>query len=236
MTDISSSFSLSSIASLARKADPDRYVWALFLDSVARQRAFLALALNRELRKIPDLVSEPVLGQMRYQWWRESLSALAAGQVPPVHEILTPLFATLSAESGDKRSTLSPLQLLVDSCEAEFLAETPEACAEQRRAAAHHLAAFILPADSGCAPAMESYELMLAIARDVYPPDRIEEIVQQARGLARQVTTRPAKLLSALSCLYLEHLQHCQYDAAAIRQIMPHPARALVLFWKRLWI
>lgn len=236
MTDISSSFSASSVAGLARKADPDRYVWALFLDSAARQHAFLALAMNRELRKIPDLVSEPVLGQMRYQWWRESLSALARGQVPPVHEILTPLFATLSAEGGAKERVLSPLQSMVDSCEAEFLAESAEESAAQRRAAAHHLADFILPSDSGCAFAMESYELMLAIARDVYPSDRIEEVVQQARGLARQATTRPAKLLSALSCLYLEHLQHCRYDAAAIRQIMPHPARALVLFWKRLWI
>ncbi len=236
MTDISSPFSLSFLAGLARKADPDRYVWALFLEPVARQRAFLALALNRELRKIPDLVSEPVLGQMRYQWWRESLSALAAGQVPPVHEILTPLFSTLATENGDKNRVLSPLHLLIDSCEAEFLAETAEERTGHRRTAAHSLAAFILPSDSGCASAMEGYELMLAIARDVYPSDRIEGIVQQARELAAQATTRPAKLLSALSGLYLEHLQHCRYDAAAIRQIMPHPARALVLFWKRLWI
>ena len=67
-----------------RRDDPDRWLATLFLPEAARAPVHALLAFNGEIAKIRDLVSEPMLGEIRYQWWRDAMhrTAAAAGGNP----------------------------------------------------------------------------------------------------------------------------------------------------------
>ncbi len=56
-----------------------------------RRNALWALfAFNHEIAKTREVVSEPTLGFIRLQWWRDALEQLYAGNIPQ-HEVLTAL-------------------------------------------------------------------------------------------------------------------------------------------------
>ena len=57
--------------SLLRDADPDRYLACLWMPEQLRGPAAALYAFNAEITRIPALVSEPMPGEIRLQWWRE---------------------------------------------------------------------------------------------------------------------------------------------------------------------
>jgi 15-cis-phytoene synthase len=65
---------------IAREADPDRSLSALFAPRDARSDLFALYALNAELSRVAELVSEPGLGAIRLQWWREAIDRAASGE------------------------------------------------------------------------------------------------------------------------------------------------------------
>jgi len=65
---------------IARKADPDRAIAALFAPPEIRDDLFALFAFNAELARIADQVTEPGLGAIRLQWWREGIERVAAGE------------------------------------------------------------------------------------------------------------------------------------------------------------
>ncbi len=78
-----------------RKFDPDRYFSALFAPAQARPLLFALYAFNHELARIGELVREPMTGEMRLHWWRETLDGAREGQ-PRSHDVaraLAQLFA-----------------------------------------------------------------------------------------------------------------------------------------------
>ena len=74
-----------------KAVDPDRYRSALFADKSARERLMVLYAFHAELAKVPELVSEPMLGEIRYQWWRDCVEEIYAGKTVRKHEVATPL-------------------------------------------------------------------------------------------------------------------------------------------------
>ncbi|MGV1013933.1 MAG: phytoene/squalene synthase family protein [Methyloceanibacter sp.] len=58
---------------IARAGDPDRSLAALFAPPDARDDLFALYAFNVELARIAEQVSEPDLGAIRLQWWREAI-------------------------------------------------------------------------------------------------------------------------------------------------------------------
>lgn len=74
-----------------RQHDPDRFFMTLLQPSSVRHGLWVLLAFNYEVAKTREVVSDPTLGYMRLQWWREALQKLYAGNPPPAHEVLTPL-------------------------------------------------------------------------------------------------------------------------------------------------
>lgn len=64
-----------------RRDDHDRYLTALLLPAQARPDVVALYAYNNELAKTRESVSEPILGQIRLQWWRESLDGIYGGEV-----------------------------------------------------------------------------------------------------------------------------------------------------------
>ncbi len=81
-----------------RRNDRDRFLTCLFAPPDRREGMFGLFAFNVEVAKTREVVSQAMLGQIRLQWWRESLDELYAGKVRG-HEVLQCL-APVVAERG----------------------------------------------------------------------------------------------------------------------------------------
>jgi phytoene synthase len=105
-----------------RRHDRDRYQTALFAPA-GRHEALLALyAFNYEIARVRETVSEPMLGQIRLQWWREVLDAAYAGAPPRQHPVVLPL----SAAIRELALSRGYFDRLIDSRERD-LADAPPA-------------------------------------------------------------------------------------------------------------
>ncbi len=80
-----------------KEVDPDRCRAAVFGAKVQREALELLYAFHYELAKVPELVSEPMIGQIRYQWWRDALAEIYERRAVRQHEIATPLAALLTS-------------------------------------------------------------------------------------------------------------------------------------------
>ncbi|HLH10617.1 MAG TPA: phytoene/squalene synthase family protein [Methylovirgula sp.] len=72
---------------LLKRDDPDRWLACLFLPSHVRAHVEALYAFSLEIARVRQLVSEPMLGEMRFQYWREVLAGEHAGD--PVAAALT---------------------------------------------------------------------------------------------------------------------------------------------------
>lgn len=83
-------------AAAVRKHDPDRYFSALFAPADKRPFLFALTAFNHELAHIGESVREPMIGEIRLAWWRESLESARAGN-PRNHDVVRAMAATFAA-------------------------------------------------------------------------------------------------------------------------------------------
>ena len=71
----------SACESLVRESDPDRYFAALFAPADKRPHLFALYAFSLEIARVREAVSDPMLGDIRLQWWRDALQGEARGDV-----------------------------------------------------------------------------------------------------------------------------------------------------------
>ncbi|MGI9372926.1 MAG: phytoene/squalene synthase family protein, partial [Hyphomicrobiales bacterium] len=78
-------------ADLVKQFDPDRYLATLYAPDEKRSALFALYAFSLEIARIRESVSEPMLGEIRLQWWRDTLGAIYSGQSQehPVAEALS---------------------------------------------------------------------------------------------------------------------------------------------------
>ncbi len=124
--------SLSSVGALARAGDYDRYLSAVFAPAARREALFALIAFNHEIARIPEAVSEPMLGRIRLQWWREVLDAVYAGEPARRHEVALPLADAINARGLDR----APFDALLDAREADLESDGPADLAALERYAA----------------------------------------------------------------------------------------------------
>lgn len=82
---------LSAVAKTAHQGDPARFEAAMFAPPDRREDLFALIALNVELSRIPETVSEPILGEIRLQWWDDALGALFDERRKEGHEVIAAL-------------------------------------------------------------------------------------------------------------------------------------------------
>jgi phytoene synthase len=82
------------VAERARHQERERFLASLFAPPHLRRDLWALYAFNAEVARIPDTVSEPLLGRMKLQWWRDTLAAIAAGGGGPVGHPLAQALAT----------------------------------------------------------------------------------------------------------------------------------------------
>ena len=73
---------------LVKAQDEDRWLAAQYAND-GMSRGLLALwALYCEIRRIPGLVSEPALGEIRLRWWRDALDEILTGKSVRAHPVV----------------------------------------------------------------------------------------------------------------------------------------------------
>lgn len=70
---------ISHTAQEVKQYDYDRWLSSLFAPADKRDNLFAVQAFNTEIARIRETVSEPMLGDIRLQWWREALEGLKKG-------------------------------------------------------------------------------------------------------------------------------------------------------------
>ncbi len=104
-----------------RRHDPDRFATAMLAPPARREGLFSLYAFNLEIAKTREAVSEPMLGEIRLQWWREAIEGIYEG-TPRRHEVVQPL-AKLVAERGLTRQWFDDL---IDARAADLADDAPE--------------------------------------------------------------------------------------------------------------
>jgi phytoene synthase len=112
---------LSPVAALVRRHDRDRYQTALFAPADRREALFALYAFNYEIARVREAVTQPMLGQIRLQWWREAVAAAYAGVQPRYHVVAEPLAAVVR-DFGPSREHF---ERMIDTRERDLADEPP---------------------------------------------------------------------------------------------------------------
>ncbi len=72
------------MAELVRAADPDRYLSALYAPEDRRDALMALAAFNAEVAAVRDRISQALPGEIRLQWWRDTIAAGDEGTGHPV--------------------------------------------------------------------------------------------------------------------------------------------------------
>ena len=86
---------LNACAGLVQRGDPDRFLAAMAAPVAARRVLFPLYAMNVEVSRAPWVTQEPMIAEMRLQWWRDALEEIAGGDRIRRHEVVSPLAAVL---------------------------------------------------------------------------------------------------------------------------------------------
>ena len=81
---------LQACAALVERGDPDRFSATMAAPPTARESLFPLYAFNLEVARAPWVTQEPLIAEMRLQWWRDVVAAPASGAAL-AHEVAGPL-------------------------------------------------------------------------------------------------------------------------------------------------
>uniref|UniRef100_A0A1B6CD17 NADH dehydrogenase (Ubiquinone) complex I, assembly factor 6 n=1 Tax=Clastoptera arizonana TaxID=38151 RepID=A0A1B6CD17_9HEMI len=95
---------------LLRTHDYENFLCSLLLPNILRRSAFAIRAFNIEISKVQERVSDPKLGQMRFQFWQDTLEKLYK-EIIPQHPVALELFTAIKNHKLKKRH----LQQLITS-------------------------------------------------------------------------------------------------------------------------
>ena len=95
-----------------RAADIDRWLSSRFVADARLRADLIALyAFEAELMAIPARVTQPLLAEMRYVWWREQLDGVFAGIARKGHPVLEALTDVLARHTLDR----APFDALIEA-------------------------------------------------------------------------------------------------------------------------
>ncbi len=205
MPQIASVTAIDYCARQVQTGDRERFLLTMVLPAEARPALLAILAFHLEIARTREVVSEPLLGRIRLQWWREALDDLRAGTIRK-HEVIEAL-----AEVQEKLD-FGPLLALIDARETDLEPLPPATLAEFDAYAA---------ATGGA--------LAETLARCLGLPDRHAALsaeigaVHAQLGLLRAI---PFRARNNRIDLPLDVLGQHGTTARAVRDLVPSPALA----------
>lgn len=99
-----------------RRVDEDRWISSRYAPADKRRALTALYALAYELARVRLVVSEPGLGLIRFQWWRDAISEIEAGKPARAHDVCV----ALAEEMVAGRLKAGALQKLVDGFQDAF--------------------------------------------------------------------------------------------------------------------
>jgi 15-cis-phytoene synthase len=73
------SIAFEALRDAARQGEPDRYLAALLAAEPQRSALLAVAAFSAELRRVPAQVTDPGIGEIRLQWWRDAIEGFGSG-------------------------------------------------------------------------------------------------------------------------------------------------------------
>lgn len=156
--------SLEDCAARLGEQDPDRLGICLLAPATARPRLLTLYALNLELARAPLASNEPLIAEMRLQWWVDRFAEIGAGRMPR-HDLLTALAEAWGPENVPQFAALAEARR--GDCLHEPH-EGPDAVIEYVRASAlplTRLAAEALDVPEVALPAISAHAEGVGLAR-----------------------------------------------------------------------
>ncbi|MDP2765178.1 MAG: squalene/phytoene synthase family protein [Brevundimonas sp.] len=197
---------------VVRQADIDRWLSSRFVADEQRRADLIALyAFEAELMAIPARVTQPLLAEMRYVWWREQMDGVFAGAARKGHPVLEAL-TDVVARHGLERA---PFDALIEAHIGRVHGEP------------HDLDAFYVgPLQTG--------------VRVLAGPGFGEAVIEAGRrwGLAQTGRGDEAMALRPTANAALRNLPSAGFPAVAhaalVRRDTPEPVKRLRLVWATL--
>ncbi|KEJ89541.1 phytoene/squalene synthase family protein [Sulfitobacter donghicola] len=97
---------LNACAKIVERGDPLRFRTAMMAPVAQRGALFALYAFNVEVSRAPWVTSEPMIAEMRLQWWRDVLEEIAEGSPVRRHEVATPLAQAISPDQAKQLDDL----------------------------------------------------------------------------------------------------------------------------------
>jgi phytoene/squalene synthetase len=210
-------------------------------------------AFNYEIAKVRETVSDPTLGLIRLQWWRDALEGIYAGKEAPAHEVARALGEAIVAydlSSSEFENLLTARERDLDDAPMESLQALGHYAA-QTNAPLLRLAVKVcgetpgeaetIGAAYGLAGILRSVPFLARQGRcllpvDVNDPTALADTVRDVCGYAENLLKhKPANKMECVTArqarLWLGHIRALRYDVRDSRLILPPPFYAL-----RLWL
>ncbi|MGA7385666.1 MAG: phytoene/squalene synthase family protein [Methylocella sp.] len=94
---------------LLRREDRDRWLASLFVPPEVRRHIHALYAFSLEIARVREIVSEPLLGEIRFQWWRDALEGANAADAKanPVAAALLDSLARFDLPKAPLRDLIS---------------------------------------------------------------------------------------------------------------------------------
>jgi phytoene synthase len=201
------------IAQTVRRSDPDRWLASRFIaDGEARADVLALYAFDHVLARVPAMVSEPLMGEIRLTWWREALDEIYDGGRVRSHPVSLALARAVRARGLDRAPLDAMIQARFGDLDAAPFADEAQmlAHADQTAGALMQAATQALGAPAGFDPARlagRAYGLsLMAHRRAIGGRTRLAEAMtaERLRGLvgealAIDLRTLPVRAFPAVA-------------------------------------
>ncbi|MCG8443887.1 MAG: squalene/phytoene synthase family protein, partial [Caulobacterales bacterium] len=102
------------LSARVRRHDEDRWLAAQFAPAPERERLIALYAFHLEVARVAEVVSEPMIGEIRLAWWREALEEIDdPAKTPRRHEVVEALAAACAEPSV--RPPRNVLEAVIDA-------------------------------------------------------------------------------------------------------------------------
>jgi len=213
-----------------RRVDEDRWLASRFAPACVRARLIAIYALNHEIARTADVVTQAAIGDIRLQWWRDALAEVFEGKSVRAHPVLgaiaevhheTPLPRDALDSLIDTRgrdldaapfATFAEIDAYLDGTAGNVLRVAAAACAAQLSAEIVAAAALAW----GYAGLLRAAAHWRAKGRSVLPLENADPHAMVERARAAYATARavpvpadafPAVGYVALTPLYLRAIE-----------------------------
>jgi phytoene/squalene synthetase len=198
---------IAACAGIVSRGDPARFRAVMAAPVGLRARLFPIYAFNIEVARAPWVTKEPMIAQMRLQWWRDAMDEIVEGGTVRRHEVVTPLASVVDAEGarllgGIVAARQVDIEGLRPADEAELLRYLRETAGTLLWVAARGVGATDAPAvrDGGLAHGIAAWLTagpdLVAHGRQPLPPGEPEDAVRSLAeaGLGALARFREARM------------------------------------------